>query len=306
MLFQAFMFKVPNIVWKLLNGGAGVSLDKIVKLSEDTQCGSPDDRQEAIHNLALYLDKWLTTYQEYKHNIFVRAKQRMSKVCFFICSRRGGTYLLGLFLGVKVLYLANVIGQFFILNAFMATEYNLYGFEVIESLVANRPMKESPRFPRVTLCDFEIRQLQNLQRWTVQCVLPVNLFNEKIFIFLWFWFCMVAFLAAFSLVKWIFYQIFQNNKVQYIKKHLKIVNEINSNFDKKLCAKFSQEYLRNDGIFLMYMISKNSTDMVVTDLVKELWTIFRQKHKPPVHMNNIDEAEPVNHNEKEPLNHDTH
>nr|XP_011426037.1 innexin unc-9 isoform X3 [Crassostrea gigas] len=298
LLFQALLFKIPNLFWRFTHSASGVNLDKIVAMSEETQLGSPEDRAEAIKNLAMYLDKWLDTYQEYKNNIFVRAKKKAQTFCFFMCDRRGGTYLVGLFITIKILYMANVIGQFFLLNAFMATKYNLYGFEVIKSLIENEPMMESPRFPRVTLCDFQIRQLQNLQRWTVQCVLPVNLFNEKIFIFLWFWYCLIAFLTAVNLVKWVFYQLYQNNKVQYVKKYLKTSNEINSGFDKKLCAKFSRDYLRNDGIFLMYVISKNSTNLVVADLIKELWKIFKSKHKP--HSNNV-EDEPMMNSEKEPL-----
>jgi hypothetical protein len=61
----------------------------------------------------------------------------------------------------------------------MGSEYSVYGFEVVNSLYEGEDWTYSPRFPRVTLCDFEIRQMTNLQRWTVQCVLPVNLFNEK-------------------------------------------------------------------------------------------------------------------------------
>ncbi|KAK3082805.1 hypothetical protein FSP39_005901 [Pinctada imbricata] len=313
LLFQAFLFKVPNVVWKLLHGGAGVDLSKVVKLAEETQCSSPEDRETAVNHLAIYLDKWLSTNQEYKHNFMVRARRNVNKICLnCLCDKRQGTYLIGLFLIVKILYLVNVVSQFFILNAFMATEYNLYGFEYLEMMASGRPMRESPRFPRVTLCDFQIRQLQNLQRWTVQCVLPVNLFNEKIFIFLWFWLVLVGFLAGFGLLKWLFYQIYRNNKVQYIKKMLKSNPEIRDNFsktDKALCREFAENYLRNDGVFLLYMIAKNATDLVVTDLVYEMWNIFKKKVKHPRgennfpnNANNIDDMEPMSVGEKEPLN----
>jgi len=164
LLFQAFLFKFPNVMWKMLNGGSGLNLDKICKLADETQYGAPDDRKTAIENMGFFLDRWLLTHRQYKHNFVARAKAKVSRVFCFLCNKREGTFLTALYLCIKVLYIANVIGQFFLLNAFMATDYNMYGFEYINMMNTGESMRESPRFPRVTLCDFRIRQLQNIQR----------------------------------------------------------------------------------------------------------------------------------------------
>lgn len=286
LMFQALLFKLPNLIWKMFHSAAGISLDRVIDFAQETQCSSPEDRADAIGNLSNYVDKWLWTYQEYKHNKFVKFRATASKYFCLMCNKRGGTFLTGLFICVKFMYLINIIGQFFILNAFMGSDYNFYGFEVISAIANGDDFRESARFPRVTLCDFRIRQLNNLQTWTVQCVLPINLFNEKIFIFIWFWLVFVAFLSSYSVIKWIAFHIMHNNKVHYIKKYLKAQNQIQTAFDKKLCVQFARHYLRNDGIFLMYMISKNSTSIVVTDLIAELWKKFKERHQQA---NNIDE-----------------
>jgi len=277
LLFQAFMFKFPNIVWRLFNGGSGVNLDKIVEMAEKTQMGSPDDRNKTIEHISLYLDRWLETHREYHWNVLVRAKQKAARLCCFFCNKRAGTYLTAFYLTTKVLYAANVIAQFFILNAFLSTDYNLYGFEVMSKLGSDETWKESPRFPRVTLCDFRIRQLQNIQTWTVQCVLPINLFNEKIFIFIWFWLVLVAFLTCINLIAWTYRTVFKRNRGAYIKKYLKINNELHTGFEKKLCLQFANQYLRDDGVFVMRVIAKNSTDLVVMDLIDKMWKMYKDK-----------------------------
>ena len=274
LLFEAFLFKFPNIIWTLFHGYSGLHISKVCRSAEEILWHSPTSRQAAIDNLAFLLDRWRHTYAKYQNTFLSRTKSKAARLCCFFCSKSEGTYLTALYLAVKVFYLFNVIGQFFLLNAFMATDYNVYGFEYIEMWSSGNIMKPSPRFPRVTLCDFKIRQLQNIQRWTVQCTLPINLFNEKIFIFLWFWFFFVACLTAFSLTKWMILVMSKRNNYHFLRKYL---DKTKAASDKKLYHRFAESYLRNDGCFILRLIQNNSTDIALMDLLLKMWQNFKKR-----------------------------
>ena len=84
-----------------------------------------------------------------------------------------------LYLLTKLLYLANVFGQFVLLNNFIGRSYSLWGWTALTSLWTGEDWTNSPVFPRVSLCDFHVRRLANMHRYTVQCVLMINLCVEK-------------------------------------------------------------------------------------------------------------------------------
>ncbi|KAL5006069.1 hypothetical protein ScPMuIL_017227 [Solemya velum] len=277
LLFMALLFKLPNVFWRMSNDYAGVNLDKITTLAESTQAGSPDDRAKNIKHIARYMDRWLQSQRPYKFNVISRVRQRLSNAFCFWFGRRNGTFLIGLYIFIKLLYCANLVGQFYLLNAFLSMEYSLFGFELLNHAFGDTKWDGSHRFPRVTMCDFDKRQLQNVHKTTVQCVLPVNLFNEKVFVFLWFWIFFVAILTFANCASWLIYVLFKQNRPRFVGKYLKISNQIQSGIDKKLCRKFADDYLRADGVFVLRVVEKNSTSLVLTDLVNELWTIFKDK-----------------------------
>lgn len=277
LLFMAFLFKFPALVWRMFNGGSGINMEKIVNLTSSTQIGSAEKRMETVSQIAAYMDRWLEAHRQYRYNALVRMRQKASRFVCFLCAKRDGTYLTGLYIFVKCLFTTNVIVQFFLLNAFMGDWYNLYGFEVLEGLSNDHYWRDSPRFPKVTLCDFDIRQLQNIQRFTVQCVLPINLFNEKIFIFLWFWFVFVACCTCGNLLFWMWRNMFHMSRVAYIKKYLKVLDQLHGEEDKKLARKFADQYLRDDGIFIFRIIARNTSDILLSDLVRSMWNIYKDK-----------------------------
>jgi hypothetical protein len=59
---------------------------------------------------------------------------------------------------------------------------------------------------RVTLCDFNIREVghRNITHtYTVQCSLPINLFNQQIFLAVWIWYFVVLFFNIGEALVWI-------------------------------------------------------------------------------------------------------
>merc|ERR1711884_702205 len=56
-------------------------------------------------------------------------------------------------------------------------------------------------FPKVTKCTFhKFGPSGTVERFDGLCVLPLNIINEKIYIFLWFWFIIVASITGIFLI----------------------------------------------------------------------------------------------------------
>ena len=61
------------------------------------------------------------------------------------------------------MYIANAIGQFFLLDYFLFNQFSSYGFEMMEGVASDHDWQDAPfdAFPRVTMCDFNVRRLGN-------------------------------------------------------------------------------------------------------------------------------------------------
>jgi len=51
----------------------------------------------------------------------------------------------------------------------------------------------------------------------------------------------------------------------------------NDGGDRQLSVMFVEKYLRRDGVFVLKLVAKNSTDLVVADIVAALWDNYRRK-----------------------------
>ena len=189
---------------------------------------------------------------------------------------RHGSYLVILYPIIKGLYITNVVFQIFLLNLFLGTNYNMYGFDIMGRIIAGEDLNNSRRFPRVTLCDFKIRILGNTQRYTVQCALPINLYNEIIFIFIWFWFIFVAIATSCSFCLWVFRAFYMRGNYHYVKTRLIAMDKL-KRAPSWLVEKFVKDYLQRDGVFILRMVARNSSDLIAAELVTGLWDQYKRK-----------------------------
>jgi len=132
-------------------------------------------------------------------------------------------------------------------------------------LLSGQEWHELRHFPRVTYCDFKIREIGNQHDWTVQCVLRINLFNEVIYIFMWFWLCILALCSLVDYCSWSIRLLMASDKIQFIKRHLDIYSNYLPNErdkQKKLMKDFTFNYLKDDGIFAMRIMASNASDLI--------------------------------------------
>jgi innexin len=63
----------------------------------------------------------------------------------------------------------------------MGHNYHWIGIDTIKRWWNSQDIQALERFPRITMCKFTIRTLgDNIQPFDVQCLLPINIYNEKV------------------------------------------------------------------------------------------------------------------------------
>ncbi|OAF68387.1 hypothetical protein A3Q56_03864 [Intoshia linei] len=247
-----------------------------------------------------FLNFIVTKLNQYLKEIYnMNGNQKYTITLKSICSRiftkcitrRKGNFIFSMVILTKLLYIGNVVGQLFFMEKFLGSNFLNYGVDVFQQVWNENMWTGSQRFPRVTMCDFLIRRLGNVQRYTVQCALSINIFNEIIYLCLWYWFIIIIFFSIFKLVIWITKILIPNSRTRYISK---LVNYKLDGKDGKFFKKFNfpkkfkkssneiilfTEYLGMDGCYIIKLIEENTNVSCCVDLTYKLFMIFTQKIK---------------------------
>jgi len=166
----------------------------------------------------------------------------------------------------EFLCLVNIIGQLYLMNTFLGGEFFSYGTSVLE--YSDRPQEErfDPMvyvFPRVTKCTFhKYGPSGTIQKHDSMCVLPLNIFNEKSYIFIWFWFICLAVLLCLLLVFRILILTVPSLRPALLHARNRIVPR---DHVEAICRKTSL-----GDWWVLYMLGRNLDPLIYREVIGEL------------------------------------
>jgi hypothetical protein len=108
---------------------AGLDLSTTISDARKLRSVRAEERRSELVKLAGYIEECLD------YESVSRAPRRV--LCFRF-GRNLGSYVSMLYLLVKMLYLVNIVGQFYLLNSFLGSDYTFWGVQV-SACVPRRP-----------------------------------------------------------------------------------------------------------------------------------------------------------------------
>uniref|UniRef100_A0A0K0EWS6 Innexin n=1 Tax=Strongyloides venezuelensis TaxID=75913 RepID=A0A0K0EWS6_STRVS len=283
MALAALLFHIPASFWRMLSPQTGINLSLILSLACSDSNVDPAVLKKNVDILARHIEEALDYQREYA----ARKLGHYYSFSIIRLSKSYGCQLTVLYLFIKCLHLTNLIAQFFFINKFLETsDYPLFGGHVLYDILMDQEWKDSGKFPRVTLCDFEIRALGNIHRHTVQCVLVINMFTEKIFVFLWLWFLILTTLTFINLFSWVTNVAFFNCRNSFIEKLLNIEYSVH----EEQVEEFVNKFLRTDGTFVLRMVSMHAGELVCSKLTDALIKRHFKRRDSSIKENKFDDV----------------
>jgi hypothetical protein len=273
---QALMFNIPHIIWRMLNWLSGIEVRAIITMASTPPGLDGEAFQKTIDMIARHLKGGLSLSEKdslsTSSNPFAWVARWTSGLV--------GAYITITYLMVKILFIVNCILQFVLLNAFLGTNLNYWGVEILSNLVAGKDWSDTGHFPRVTMCDFQVRQLGNLHRWSVQCVLMVNMLNEKVYLFLWWWLLIVTIVTILNFIYWLVASSIGAFRKEFLERMLNAQGIfIQSTEDRVLFDRFANTLVRSDGVVVLRLLVRNAGEIVGSGVVATLWNMSKEDLK---------------------------
>jgi len=235
LFFQAILFYVPRYLWKTWEAGKC----KMLVQDMNVPIVEPDVKRDRIKILVEYF-----TVARNNHTFY--------SFRFFLC---------------EFLNFINVVGQIYFMDFFLGGEFTTYGTDVLAMTELDQSERVDPMarvFPKMTKCTFhKFGPSGTVEKFDGLCVLPLNIINEKIYVFLWFWFIILTVITGMQVVYRIIVLLLPRAREMLLKSRsrLSMMYKIES-----ICRR-----LGIGDWFILYQLGKNIDPLIFKEFLGELY-----------------------------------
>lgn len=169
LMLQALMSYFPHYLWKVLEGG---KLAMIMEGIDGLHLKENEEHKTRRRDIVEYLIKTKGTHGWYA-------------VTFMMC---------------ELLNLVSIGMQWYFMELFFGYQFSKYGIDIVwRKDLSIDPLAKV--FPKITKCTFKHFGMSgSVENKDAECVLPLNVFNEKIYALLWFWSIILSIITALHLM----------------------------------------------------------------------------------------------------------
>ncbi|XP_015913014.2 innexin inx2-like isoform X1 [Parasteatoda tepidariorum] len=176
------------------------------------------------------------------------------------------------FIMLEIYNFLNVVAQIFLMDTLFGGQFSTFGFDVISFSNTDQEYRTDPMvkvFPRMTKCTFHrYGSSGDIQRHDALCILPINILNEKIYIFLWFWFIILAVLSGIVLVFRFVLIVYPASRSYMLTQKCGIIDRKDLNTVMK--------HVKLGDWFVLYLLSKNIDSVFFKELMHEFAEELRE------------------------------
>ncbi|KAF5405042.1 Innexin [Paragonimus heterotremus] len=329
---QCIMFYLPRLAWQSVSfNRLGTDLNVLVSQANQALVASTRSaRKASIGRVAHALEMLLFAHRDYRHGTFANLRRRLSRALgFLFVSKRFGTWIVFSYFCIKLAYFMNTVIQLYFMKVFLGYDQALFPFEgkMFGSLLSDGDWADTLYFPRKAYCPISLRHLGTKGNFYLGvCALPINMFNEKIYIFLYFWITVVMLLTLLSIPVWLIRIGTKRRRTAIIYKYLRLRppeeksepgSETSSETSslshnsvdpavKSNVETFVENFLRVDGVFLIHILTANAGDVVTGEIVGLLWHAWVLKYAGRKEWERPTECHSDSETDDEPGQHEAH
>jgi len=250
LFLQAAMFHLPRIIWKHTEGGLMQML--VGDLTNPMMLVKKAERADRVQAIKKYFKETTKSHGGYAIN-------------FFFC---------------EILCFINVIGQMYFTDKFLGNTFMNYGWDVLKMTTGDPEGRSDPMnmvFPKVTKCTFhKYGASGTVTRHDGLCILALNIINEKIYVFLWFWFVGVAAISALAILYRLILLLVPSLRVSVICQ--RALHQVDRTAVEDILTGSNKGWLDQVGDYwVIYLLSKNLNPVAMKEVLEELKPIMSPK-----------------------------